>query len=139
MKLIEIHTYKEVDNNINKDKYNLLREIVSTINNYIIHILVIMNVIINCYLLIENEKKSKTIEEILTLKKRFDYKNNTSENLFPNNDKEMIGLYYPEIDFDKIKSKIINFNLISALIDLINELEIKLIYMEKEINITKLL
>ena len=50
----------------------------------------------------------------------------------------MIGLYYPKIDFHTIKLNLKNNNLIATLLDLINQLEIKLIYMEKEINLTKL-
>ena len=51
----------------------------------------------------------------------------------------MIGLHYPEINFDKIKESLQNYNIIASLIDLISQLEIKLIYLEKEINITKLI
>ena len=50
----------------------------------------------------------------------------------------MIGLYYPEINFDKIRKKLQNFNIVESLNDLINQIEIKLIFLEKEINITKL-
>ena len=51
----------------------------------------------------------------------------------------MIGLHYPEINFDNIKQQLQNFNLIASIIDLINQIEIKLIYLEKEINLTKLI
>ena len=61
------------------------------------------------------------------------------KNNYPYNDKEMIGLYYPDIDYDKIKDKLKNINIIDSLVDLINQLEIKLIYLEKEINITKII
>ena len=40
--------------------------------------------------------------------------------------------------FDDIKSKIINKKLISSLIEFLGQLEVKLIYLEKEINVTKL-
>ena len=50
----------------------------------------------------------------------------------------MIGLHYPEINFDNIKSNLQNLNIIASFIDLINQLEVKLIYLEKEINVTKL-
>lgn len=53
-------------------------------------------------------------------------------------DKDMIGMNYPEIMFDDVKSKIINNKLISSLIEFLEQLEIKLIYLEKEINVTKL-
>ena len=50
----------------------------------------------------------------------------------------MIGLYYPDINYDKIKKGIINFNITESLIELINQIETKLIFLEKEINVTKL-
>jgi hypothetical protein len=90
--------------------------------------------------LIDNKINKKIIKEILDFKKIYDYKNNTfNSTYFPNNDKEMIGLYYPEINFDNIKKRLKNLYIIDSLIDLINQLEIKLIYLEKEINITKLI
>ena len=61
------------------------------------------------------------------------------KNNYPYNDKEMIGLSYPDIDYDKIKEKLKKLNIIDSLLDLINQLEIKLIYLEKEINITKII
>ena len=51
----------------------------------------------------------------------------------------MIGLYYPEINFNEIKKKLKNFNIINSLFDLINKLEIKLIYLGKEIELTKII
>ena len=58
----------------------------------------------------------------------------------------MIGLYCPEINFVNIKKRLKNlftkyfFYLdIDSLIDLINQYEIKLIYLEKEITITKII
>ena len=50
----------------------------------------------------------------------------------------MIGLYYPDINFTQIKERLKNFNIIASIIELINELENKLIYLEKEINLTKI-
>ena len=40
--------------------------------------------------------------------------------------------------YDKIKLNLINGNIIPALSKFLEELEIKLIYLEKEINVTKL-
>lgn len=45
---------------------------------------------------------------------------------------------YPEIPFEEIKSNLINDGLISTLYDFMIQLEKKLIYLEKEINVTKL-
>lgn len=53
-------------------------------------------------------------------------------------DKDMIGIKYPEIMFDDIKEKLINNKLIYSLFEFLEQLEVKLIYLEKEINITKL-
>jgi hypothetical protein len=52
----------------------------------------------------------------------------------------MIGLTYPEINFNLVKSNLLkNHSLpISILYDLLEQLEIKLIYLEKEINATKI-
>lgn len=44
---------------------------------------------------------------------------------------------YPEIMFSNIKSKLINKKIISSLVEFLEQLEIKLIYLEKEINVTK--
>lgn len=53
-------------------------------------------------------------------------------------DKDMIGLKYPEINFDIIKNYLIENKITFALYEFLEQLEIKLIYLEKEINITKL-
>ena len=135
MKLIKIDEYQKVYNNKTKFK-----EIFIYYNNFNIFILLlyIINIIISTYLLIENKKNKNIIKEFLFFKKSFEYKNNTlKNNYFPYNDKEMIGLYYPEINFDIIKEKLKSLNIIDSLIDLINQLEVKLIFLEKEINIIK--
>lgn len=121
-------------NNIKNDNNKYWIKIKSIFNFYSISILFIINIILNIYLLIEKKKISKIIKEIT-----FNYKNNTFKNNFPYNDKEMIGLYYPEINFDKIKKELQNHNIIASLSELINQMEIKLIYLEKEINLTKLI
>jgi hypothetical protein len=54
-------------------------------------------------------------------------------------DKDLIGMKYPEIYFDKLKSNYLIGKTISSFIDLLTQLEIKLIYLEKEINTTKLI
>ena len=50
----------------------------------------------------------------------------------------MIGLVYPEINFDKIKYDLMNDNFLSTIIEFLKQLEIKLIFLEKEINATKI-
>ena len=139
MKLIKINDYKKEYNN----KYKCLTKFKETFiyyNNFniLILLLFIINILISIYLLIENKKNKNIIKELLFFKKSFEYKNNPlKNNYFPYDDKEMIGLYYPEINFDKIKEKLKNLNIIDSLIDLVNQLEIKLIYLEKEINMIK--
>ena len=93
-------------------------------------ILLIINIMINIYLLVENDKNSRLINKILD-------NNNDFQNKYPEDDKDMIGLYYPDINYDEIKNKLKNFNVIGSLVDLINQFENKLIYLEKEINLVK--
>ena len=76
----------------------------------------------------------------------YDLKNKTNEHNHYNNtaynkseiDIDMIGLKYPEILYDKLKQDIANGKITSSLIDFLTQLQIKLIYLEKEINVTKL-
>ena len=53
---------------------------------------------------------------MIDFKNTYDYKNKIFKNNFPNNDKEMVGLYYPEIIFDKLKESLKYFNITSTLI-----------------------
>ena len=53
-------------------------------------------------------------------------------------DKDMIGVEYPEIDYNKIKVDLKHGKLISSIFKFLQQLEIKLFYLEKEINVTKL-
>lgn len=53
-------------------------------------------------------------------------------------DKDLIGMSYPEINFETLKDKLINDSLVTIFYNFLTELEIKLIYLEKEINVTKL-
>ena len=94
-------------------------------------IILIINIIINIYLLKENRKNTNLINKIL------DFNSGGFKNNYPDDDKEMIGLYYPEINYDEIKNKLKNYNIIHSLVNFINQIEIKLIYLEKEINVVK--
>jgi hypothetical protein len=75
----------------------------------------------------------------------YDLKNKTNEHKHYNNtaynkseiDIDMIGLKYPEILYDKLKQDISNGLISSSFIDFLTQLQIKLIYLEKEINATK--
>ena len=135
MKLVKLDFRKEY--NLNKNKF--LFKLKTLFNNNIILLLFFINIIITAYLFIENRNQKRIIKEILNSKNSFYYKNKNMKNNYPYNNKEMIGLYYPDIDYDKIKDKLKNINIIDSLVDLINQLEIKLIYLEKEINITKII
>ena len=135
MKLVKLDFRKEY--NLNKNKF--LFKLKTLFNNNIILLLFFINIIITAYLFIENRNQKRIIKEILNSKNSFYYKNKNMKNNYPYNNKEMIGLYYPDIDYDKIKEKLKNINIIDSLVDLINQLEIKLIYLEKEINITKII
>ena len=97
-----------------------------------------INIIFTGYLLIVNNKNSKTIKDLLDFKNKFYEKNYSFKYDIPDNDKELIGLHPPEIKFDKIKEGMKNLKIFTSLMDLINQLENKLIYLEKEINVTKI-
>lgn len=137
MKLIKFFYDKDYKA-INNEKNKYLVKIKKIINDYLILIILIINIIIINYLLIENKNNKKIIKDILDFKNSFHYKNISIKNDYPNNDKDLIGLYYPDINYDKIKKDIQNSNIIESLIELINQIETKLIFLEKEINVTKL-
>ena len=67
-----------------------------------------------------------------------DFKDNSNNISFLENDKDMIGLKYPMILYDQLKIGLIQKNLTFTLIEFLRQLEIKLFYLEKEINVTKL-
>ena len=67
-----------------------------------------------------------------------DIKDNSNNISFLENDKDMIGLKYPMILYDQLKIGLIQNNLTFTLIEFLRQLEIKLFYLEKEINVTKL-
>ena len=90
-----------------------------------------INFILTIYLLIQNKRFNNLINEI---KSSPDY--NKIED--PIIDKDMIGLKYPEILFNKIKHDFTEGKIVSSFCTFLKQLEIKLIYLEKEINATKL-
>ena len=130
------------------------------INIYII-IVFVANLFATLYLIVENKRNKKKINYLLELslnKKgygKFDnIKNkislNEKHNLNGNNiinsissdfskiNKDMVGWKYPDILFDELRKKLINNEILPLIKELLNQLEIKLIFLEKEINITKL-
>ena len=117
----------------NEAKNNFIKKYCfsSTICQRVLTIYLLINSFIAFYLLNENKK----------LKSLLNYKNiedkiNDKEQII---NKDMIGLEYPEIKFDDIKPSLFsNNNIIPTLYEFIKQLEKKLIYLEKEINVTKL-
>ena len=147
---------EEYENNINDTFYNKCLLIIKNLS--IINILIIIYTLLLLYLIFENNinkqeiKKLKQYQEMF-LENRNNFKLNKDEILSMNKknfefvnkksinnsiDIDMIGMKYPEIMFENIKLNIINNNFISALFDFLEQLEIKLIYLEKEINATKI-
>ena len=109
-------------------------------------ILIILNIYLTSYLFISNNKNSALIKTLLNgrhqfmkKKKKFNPKNCENEkNSLSQIDIDMIGLKYPNINFAKYKNEENGDKLISNFKNFLTELEIKLIYLEKEINVTKL-
>jgi hypothetical protein len=152
MKQMKIQDNKEDYYNIlyykNKSKYFHLPFITN------IPIFYVLNILIIIYLISQdsyNKKEIKKLKEFLNqdsnkeIKEKRVEKNlldseflNKYNNL--NIDKDMIGLFYPEINFSLIKSNLLknHFLPISILYDFLEQLEIKLVFLEKEINATKI-
>ena len=93
-------------------------------------ILISINFALTIFLFIQNNRANTLIKE-LSLASSL----NKKESVI---DKDMIGLKYPEIQFEKIKEDYSNGKIISSFNDFLRQLEIKLIYLEKEINVTRL-
>jgi hypothetical protein len=122
--------------------------------NLKIYIYIVINSIILLYLATENILNKKEIKKLVEyseiLKKNINLNKDDIlakgeytkfiKGNFTNKaiDKDMIGLKYPEIMFDHIKENIVNNKFKSSIIQFLTELEIKLIFLEKEINATKI-
>ena len=130
----------------NSSQFN---DLICSIYNYLYNksycILLIINLIISFHLLIQNNKNSTCIKELLKINSiQNKEKKNINKNIMNLNnsqsdiDLDMIGIKYPEIYFDKFKYDSNNGNIISSFCNFLTQLEIKLIYLEKEINVTKL-
>ena len=159
MKIMKINDYKKIKKN-NFINYFYLKTIFLLIHFLILYIILFYII----YILKENKNNKKIINdlkrEIIEFNinnlnkansKKLDIHNHGNENLnfqeknseYLNNstskiDKDMIGIIYPESMFDKIKTDLINNKTISSLILFIDQLQVKLLYLEKEINVTKL-
>ena len=92
-------------------------------------ICLLLNVFIFIYLFLEKNNMN------LLIKQKMEKIVDESEKRI---NKDFIGLSYPEISFEEIKNNLTNSNLIVTLYEFMKQLEMKLIYLEKEINVTKL-
>ena len=111
-----------------KEQKNILTKLIPTKQN----ILIFINLVILLYLIIENKKNKNEIKRIT------DYLIGKKKYNISFIDKDMIGINYPDINFGQIKYNLIHLDIISSLIDFMTQLEVKLIYIEKEINVTKI-
>ena len=103
-------------------------------------IIICINLLLTAYLFIQIKRINFLIDETLRTSNK-PMKDLFSRAQIYNQSKidiDMIGLEYPKIMFDKIKNDCINGNIIPSFYNFLSQLEIKLIYLEKEINATKL-
>lgn len=89
--------------------------------------------LVNLFILAFILKENKYLYSIIN--KKFENKIKDSKSII---NKDFVGLKYPEIPYDEIKYNLTNENIITTLYEFMIELEKKLIYLEKEINVTKL-
>ena len=108
-------------------------------------LLIALNLLFSLYLFLLNKKNNILIQELIkansnrkineqSLSLDLVHLNYTNEKI----DMDMIGLKYPEVYFDKFKSDLNNGKFISNFYNFLTQLETKLIYLEKEINVTKI-
>ena len=136
MNKIQINNYRQSDEL--KNNYSPINKSFS--------IFIIINSFFTLYLFFQYQKTNYLLNELigskysnkneieLIKKKVINNTNNKSHKI----DIDMIGLKYPEILFDKIKSDLQNGEIFSSFYDFLSQLEEKLIFLEKEINTTKL-
>ena len=116
---------------IESDKKEKIKYDIKIIFNKCLFIIMIINLILTIYLIIQNAKSNKLNGEL-------------SNKLYLNEidsivDRDMVGMSYPEIPFRNLKSNYVNGKIVSSFLELLKYLETKLIYFEKEINATKLI
>ena len=150
MENVGIQYNRDYEQLSNKDyKKSILNIVKFFFNKNICFIITIINSVIIFYLILENKKNKYLIDDINNIKnellnnlliknKNIDGKQFKKKENIININKDMIGMKYPEIDFEKIRNNLNSLKLISSLSEFMEQLEIKLIYLEKEINITKL-
>lgn len=141
MKKIIIDNYIPSEINTFNHKHFNCKYKLNTIN----YLVTALNLLFCIYLLIQNNRTNLLYKE---LKSSLDEKNKENtldldESKFGQYqkiqiDRDMIGLKYPDISFDNCKDNLLKGKIISSLINFMTQLEIKLLYLEKEINVTKL-
>lgn len=127
----EIKIIKDPNNNKDpkkKEYFNCYNFIINKSHS----ILISINFLLTIYLLIQNNRFNALNEDINSTKAYYKNKN-------INIDKDMVGLKYPEINYKNIKNNSINGKIFSSFIEFLTQIETKLIYLEKEINCTKLI
>lgn len=150
---------KEANYNVNKYNKNIFLKYLNCLFFFITLSIVISMIFLFFYFLkiIENQNKkissliknqqllldfkSYLVQNGIVKENKFiegDFKDNYNNSTFLENDKDMIGLKYPIILYDQLKIGLIQNNLTFTLIEFLRQLEIKLFYLEKEINVTKL-
>lgn len=126
----KIKIIKTINNPEFERKIDFFQFLLSYINKKSHSILITINLSLTLYLIIKiNNFHINSIE------------NNSFQSDFKSEsiiDKDMIGLKYPEIMYDNLKTSYIRGNKTLSFVDFLTQLEIKLIYLEKEINTTKL-
>ena len=130
MKNIKIRKYTKISKQSYKNHY-----LAYTFLNFIVKkshsILISINFIMTIYLLIQNSRINTLNKELSSVKSIY-----KKEDLIV--DEDMVGLKYPKIQFEKIKANFLKGKIISSFLEFFFQLETKLIYLEKEINATKL-
>lgn len=132
----------KLENNLNYN-FNIKKNKVNFPYFYLLLLLAFIYPIITIYIFIKVNYHDKIILSLLKeqkIKTKYFEKNhiNNDNNLYSKIDKDMIGLEYPEIYYDKLKFELTEKNIIKTIIDFLVQLETKLIYLEKEINVTKI-
>ena len=105
----------------------------SSNNLYKLNILISISIIFIFYIKIKKLEVCITDlkNEFLLNKEKFIREENKQ-------DKDLIGLSYPNINYDGLQNQLFNRNIKQIFSDFLKQLENKLIYLEKEINVTKL-
>ena len=137
------------NNNNSYEIININSQFYNYIFNKCLSIFILINSLFTLYLFFQNKKIKSLLNElygaqynISNIIKDVEFiENKLINNITIKNSKkdvDMIGLKYPEISFDKIKSDIQNGKIISSFYEFLSQFEEKLLFLEKEINVTKL-